>query len=146
MIIGWEELPNFAGKVTMVDGSFDPLHEGHIAYFSAAADLGKPVLCNVANDAWTSRKHAVLLPQSTRAAVIDAVRFISYVHCSDRPTVDVLRQLRPYMYIKGADWRNRGGVPPEERELCEALAIQVTYVETVLNSSSRILSRFRENS
>ncbi|MEY3358669.1 MAG: Cytidylyltransferase-like, partial [Actinomycetota bacterium] len=46
MIVAWNDLPNLAGKVAMVDGSFDPLHEGHIAYFSAAAELGWPLLCN----------------------------------------------------------------------------------------------------
>ena len=34
----------------MVDGGFDPLHEGHIAYFAAAAELGVPVLCNLASE------------------------------------------------------------------------------------------------
>ncbi|MFZ9804353.1 MAG: adenylyltransferase/cytidyltransferase family protein, partial [Ilumatobacteraceae bacterium] len=48
MIISTNELQNYVGRVTMVDGSFDPLHDGHIAYFSEAKKLGNPVLCNIA--------------------------------------------------------------------------------------------------
>jgi cytidyltransferase-like protein len=143
MILTWEQLPGLAGQVVMVDGSFDPLHEGHIAYFAAAERLGKPVLCNITNDEWTSGKHPVLLPQSTRSIVIDAIRYVSYVHCATGSTRQVLEQLRPYAYVKGADWLKRGGVPTEERELCETLGIKVEYVDTVLNSSSKLIERVR---
>lgn len=143
MILAWEELPNLAGRVVMVDGSFDPIHEGHIAYFAEAAKLGKPVLCNIATDDWTSRKHPVLLPQASRSIVLDAIRFIDYVHSATHPTLEVLEQLRPIAYVKGSDWRDRGGIPAAEAELCNGLGIQVVYVETVLNSSTQILNRLR---
>ncbi|NDI10852.1 MAG: hypothetical protein EBY74_07690, partial [Actinobacteria bacterium] len=47
MILSTADLAQVAGKVVMVDGSFDPLHDGHIEYFRQAAGLGLPVLCNV---------------------------------------------------------------------------------------------------
>jgi cytidyltransferase-like protein len=145
MIVAWSELPQLAGKVVMVDGSFDPLHEGHIAYFDAAAQLGKPVLCNITSDEWTSRKHPVLLPQENRARVIDAVRFVSYVHAASVSTREVLDHLRPAEYVKGSDWLSRGGIPSDEAELCVRLGIKVHYVDTVLNSSSRLIQRLRSN-
>ena len=129
----------------MVDGSFDPLHDGHIAYFEVSASLGMPVLCNITSDDWTSQKHAVLLPQLQRARVIDAIRHVSYVHCAIGSTYEVLEQLRPHTYVKGADWRDRGGIPLPESELCARLQIQVKYVDTVLNSSSRLIEKFRSS-
>ena len=39
MIVDSRGLAELARKVVMVDGSFDPLHDGHIAYFEAAAAL-----------------------------------------------------------------------------------------------------------
>jgi len=143
MIVAWENLPGLSGAVVMVDGSFDPLHDGHIAYFRAAAALGRPVLCNIASDSWTTTKHPVLLPQEQRASVIDAVRFVSYVHVSKHSTRDVLAQLRPHSYVKGSDWISRGGVPPEESDLCARLGIDIRYVDTVLNSSTRLIERIR---
>jgi D-beta-D-heptose 7-phosphate kinase/D-beta-D-heptose 1-phosphate adenosyltransferase len=144
MITAWSDLPSIAEQVVMVDGSFDPLHEGHIAYFAAAADLGKPVFCNIASDEWTQRKHPVLLSQESRAKVIDAIRYISYVHCAASSTRDVLEHVRPIMYVKGSDWLERGGIPQEEREICDRLGIEVKYVDTVLNSSTRLIERIRK--
>ncbi|MGA1655795.1 MAG: hypothetical protein ACO39D_06585, partial [Ilumatobacteraceae bacterium] len=109
MIVSRQDLPDLAGKVVMVDGSFDPLHDGHIAYFAAAVEFGYPVFCNVTSDAWTVTKHPVLLPQASRGLVIDAIRHISYVHCATHTTKDVLSHLRPHTYIKGSDWLAKGG-------------------------------------
>ena len=142
MIISTSELSSLAGQVTMVDGSFDPLHEGHVAYFKAASKLGIPVLCNIAADAWTSSKHPVLLSQSQRAEVIDAVRYIDYVHLSNSTTLDVLTLLKPKIYAKGKDWLERGGIPVAERLACEKNHIEVQYLDTVLNSSSQLLRRW----
>ena len=142
MIISTSELSSLAGQVTMVDGSFDPLHEGHVAYFKAASKLGIPVLCNIAADAWTSSKHPVLLSQSQRAEVIDAVRYIDYVHLSNSTTLDVLTLLKPKIYAKGKDWLERGGIPVAERLACEKNHIEVQYLDTVLNSSSQLIRRW----
>lgn len=142
MILTTDQLHNFAGQVAMVDGSFDPLHEGHIAYFRGAAKFGLPVLCNVAPDRWTVSKHSVLLSQPQRGIVLDAIRYISYVHLAMISTCDVLEMLRPRMYVKGNDWLARGGVPESEQMLCQSLGIEVKYLDTVFNSSTQILARW----
>jgi bifunctional ADP-heptose synthase (sugar kinase/adenylyltransferase) len=80
MIVATSDLGAHRGAVTMVDGGFDPIHPGHVAYFEAAAGLGLPVLCNVAPDAWVVRKHRPLLAQADRAVVIDAIRFVAFTH------------------------------------------------------------------
>jgi cytidyltransferase-like protein len=126
----------------MVDGSFDPLHEGHIEYFRLASELGRPVLCNIAPDTWTATKHRILLAQNQRATIINAIRYISYVHVAESPTAEILRSLVPAAYAKGRDWLDRGGVPALESELCQRLGIQVVYLDSVENSSSEILRRF----
>jgi bifunctional ADP-heptose synthase (sugar kinase/adenylyltransferase) len=143
MIVSWQDLPDLAGKVVMVDGSFDPLHDGHIAYFAAAVEFGYPVFCNVTSDAWTVTKHPVLLAQQSRATVIDAIRHVSYVHCAESTTRDVLERVRPVIYVKGNDWLARGGVPEEEAGTCRRLGIEIAYVDTVLNSSTRLINQLR---
>ncbi len=140
MIVPTEQLERHAGTVAMVDGGFDPLHGGHIAYFRAAAELGAPVLCNLASDDYVARKHPPLLPQADRAAVIDAIRWIDFVHLSTTTTAGVLELLRPRYYVKGADWEGR--LPPEEARLCAEHGIEVVYLDTVLDSSSAILERY----
>jgi cytidyltransferase-like protein len=141
VIVTRDELAALAGAVTMVDGGFDPIHEGHVAYFEAAAALGDPVFCSVSPDAWVERKHPVLLPQAARGAVVEAMRSVAYVHLATGSTVDVLELVRPRRYAKGADWRGR--LPDEELDVCREQGIEVVYLETILNSSTRIMERFR---
>ena len=142
MIVTTEQLHKYVGQLAMVDGSFDPLHDGHIAYFRAAAAVGHPLLCNIASDKWTSSKHRVLLSQQQRGVVIDAIKYVSFVHLSATTTLNVLELLQPKVYIKGSDWVARGGVPSEEKEICQKLGIEIMYLDTVTNSSSRLLAEW----
>ena len=141
VIVATHDLGALAGRVTMVDGGFDPIHAGHVAYFRAAAELGDPVLCNVSGDDWVGRKHPPLLRQGERVQVLDAIRFLDYVHASRVATAEVLERLRPRAYAKGADWRDR--LPEAELEACERHGIRIVFLETMLGSSTEILRRYR---
>ncbi len=128
----------------MVDGGFDPIHHGHVEYFERAAELGLPVLCNVAGDDWVSRKHKPLLNQDQRARVIDAFRAITYTHIAVGTTLEVLAALRPKLYVKGADWRDR--LPADQVELCASERIEIVFLETILDSSTALLEAFQNPS
>lgn len=142
MIVDTADLGRFSGSVTMADGGFDPLHAGHVAYLTAAAELGLPLLCNVSSDRWVGRKHAPLLPQDERGVVIDALRCVAYTHLSSVSTADVLRLLRPRVYAKGLDWQGR--LPAEEIDICAELGIEIAFLDTVTNSSTSLLKRYEE--
>ena len=142
MLLTTDQLPKYRQQVAMVDGSFDPIHDGHIGYFKVASELGVPLLCNVAPDSWTVTKHPVFLEQQQRGIVLDAIRYITFVHLAGLATVEVLRLLQPRFYVKGNDWVDRGGVPQVEADVCVELGIEVVYLPTVTNSSSRILHTF----
>lgn len=145
MIVSFEGLAELRQRVAMVDGAFDPMHAGHIEYFrEAAARVDTPLLCNVASDAYVRTKgRPVLLGETARAAVVDAVRYIEYTHVNLHDTETILEQLRPTHYVKGADWKARG-LPPRQVDICGRLGIEIVYLDTVLDSSSRILERFIE--
>lgn len=141
MILSFDDLPAYRHRVAMVDGAFDPIHRGHIEYFRlAAGQLGVPLLCNVASDAYVSSKHPPLLPEADRAAVVDAIRFISYTHVNRFDTETILRQLQPKYYVKGNDWRDR--LPPDQVTICREHGIEIVYLDAVLDSSSRLLQEF----
>jgi cytidyltransferase-like protein len=140
VIVSSQELPGLVTRTTLVDGGFDPLHPGHIAYFRAAAELGLPVLCNVSSDDWVAQKHPPLLTQRERCELIDAVRYVDYTHASSTSTAEVLALARPRIYAKGADWRGR--LPADELAICEREGIEVVFLDTVLDSSSDILRRY----
>jgi hypothetical protein len=46
------------------------------------------------------------------------------------------------VYAKGNDWLKRGGVPSVERELCQSLGVEIVYLDSVLNSSTSLITRF----
>ena len=143
MILSFDELKQYRARVAMVDGAFDPLHRGHIEYFRAAAQqLDVPLLCNIASDRYVRTKHAPLLPEDQRAAVVDAIRYIAYTHINQFDTETILRELRPKYYVKGRDWEGR--LPPDQVTICREHGIEVVYLDTVLHSSSRLLQDFCE--
>jgi cytidyltransferase-like protein len=138
VIIEFAQLKEYSGRVAMVDGAFDPLHRGHIEYFRAAAvRLEVPLLCNVASDRYVRTKHPPLLPEDQRAAVVDAIRYITYTHINRHDTETILRELRPRYYVKGKDWTGR--LPADQVTICRDHGIEIVYLDTVLDSSSRLL-------
>lgn len=144
MIVATEKLADLRGQVAMVDGGFDPLHDGHIAYFQAASELGVPVLCNISGDHYVSGKHPPLLREEQRAVIIDAIRFVDYTHISRTSTEAILEAAAPRMYVKGTDWEGR--LPQSQTELCERLGIEIVFVATMRDSSSRILEDYMTRS
>jgi len=77
--------------------------------------------------------------------VLDAIKYLSFVHLSSNTTLEVLELLQPKIYIKGADWLARGGIPSKEKDFCNERGIEVMYLETVTNSSSRLLAEWSTN-
>jgi len=141
VILSFEQLKDYRKKVAMVDGAFDPLHRGHIEYFRAAVQqLDVPLLCNVASDRYVATKHPPLLPEDQRAAVVDAIRYISYTHINQFDTETILRELQPKYYVKGKDWEGR--LPPDQVRICAEHGIGVVYLDTVFDSSTRILRSY----
>lgn len=124
-----------------MDGAFDPIHVGHLAYFRAARSLGYPLLCNICPDQETAQKHPVLLPAQDRAQILDSLDILTYVHVSERPTVEILRQLRPAYYVKGADWADK--LPIEQGQVCDELGIRIRYTDTQQGSSTALLKRLQ---
>jgi cytidyltransferase-like protein len=141
MILRYNELAKYRKKVAMVDGAFDPLHHGHVEYFSRARQVGTPLLCNIAPDFYTSAKHPPLLPAENRALVIDALKPIDYTHVSPVDTETVLRELQPTHYIKGNDWEGR--LPPEQVRICAEHGIEIVFIDSVRDSSTRLLQTFQ---
>ena len=140
MILSFDDLKAHRGSVGMVDGAFDPLHPGHVAYFEGAAKLGVPVLCNLASDCYVNGKHAPFLPQIERAKLIDSLKPITYVHPNPYDTETALKELQPKYYVKGNDWVGR--LPDEQVRICQEQGTEIVYLDTVLDSSTDILRRF----
>lgn len=145
MILTRDELAAVRRPYGLVDGCFDPLHEGHLRYFEAAARSGMPLVCNVQSDAYIVRvkRRPPLLPENQRAAVLGALRPLAHVHICRTSTEDILDHAKPSVYFKGADWK-RFGVPPAQVEICARHGIAVQYLDTAYDSSTKRAQSFIE--
>ena len=50
---------------------------------------------------------------------------------------------RARYYVKGSDWRERG-LPPEQAVICREHGIEIVYLDTLLDSSTRLLQQFTD--
>jgi cytidyltransferase-like protein len=121
---------------TLVDGSFDPIHDGHIEYFDQAKKLGKPVACLIAPERYT------VLPVSVRARVLLSLAQIDFVVISDFPTHESIERIKPGIFFKGEDWTDK--LSTDIVRVCANMEIQILFGRTPLNSSTRILENFFE--
>jgi len=61
-------------------GGFDPPHSGHIAYLTAARQLGNVLIVGVNSDAWLARKKGrAFMPGTERVAIIENLKFVDGV-------------------------------------------------------------------
>jgi len=145
MIISIDESPKlYEGKLagfTLVDGSFDPLHDGHIDYFEQAHKLGNPVACLIAPENYTSKKHSIFLEKVARAKLIDSIKYISLVVLTEISTEDSILLLKPSVFFKGGDWKGR--IPQGISETCRSIDCDLVFGRKPINSSSELLERYK---
>lgn len=113
--------------MVLADGCFDPTHCGHLAYLKAAADLGRPLVVNVAPDSAIYEKGR--RPFQTRR---ERAEMLLYFDMVDRVTcyglAEAVRTLRPKVLVKGPDWRGR--LPVDVLAACQEVGTEIHYTET----------------
>lgn len=131
-----------AKGLALVDGVFDPLHDGHIEYFKIAKKKSKnlKLVCSCSNDKIATTKHPIFLKQNKRIKIIESIKYIDYVILNTLTTADLLSKLKPKYYFKGIDWKNK--LPSEEVEICRLNGIKIIYINAKKNSSSKILKEY----
>ncbi|ONH23670.1 sugar synthase involved in antibiotic (bleomycin) biosynthesis [Pseudofrankia asymbiotica] len=132
-------------RIAFTNGCFDVLHAGHVAYLDAASRLGDVLIVAVNDDAGVRRLKGPdrpLNPLRDRLAVLTALAGIDHVvvFAEDTPA-DLLRLLRPDVYVKGGDYTEEMlAEAPLVRQLGGEVRI-VDYVED--RSTSGLVGRIR---
>jgi D-beta-D-heptose 7-phosphate kinase/D-beta-D-heptose 1-phosphate adenosyltransferase len=100
--------------IVIATGGFDPVHSGHIAYLSAARNLGDKLLVGVNSDAWlTSKKGRAFMPYAERVAVVENFKFVDGVVSYDdddgssRDAILQVRKIYPDAHIIFANGGDR---------------------------------------
>ena len=118
-------------RPVLVDGSFDPLHPGHLSYFEAAKSFG-PLLCRVASDDDIRAKgREPLYPQTIRARMVQALGIPTTIGHSLAGSIGLHK---PALLVKGKDWEGR--LPADVSVACALRGTQIAYLPTVTDSST----------
>jgi cytidyltransferase-like protein len=66
--------------IVLITGGFDPLHSGHLAYFTAAKKLGQHLVVGVNSDLWLTRKKGrVFMSWSERSEIVRNISSVDQV-------------------------------------------------------------------
>jgi D-beta-D-heptose 7-phosphate kinase / D-beta-D-heptose 1-phosphate adenosyltransferase len=141
-----EELKKSRVKIVFTNGCFDLLHIGHITYLNEARALGDVLIVGLNTD---RSIHALkgdsrpIIPEEERSHVLAALESVGYVVLFDEDTpLELIRQIRPDILVKGADYTKDQVVG---HEIVESYGGKVTLIPLVDNAStSDIINRIRQ--
>ncbi len=110
-----EEKREEGQKIILTNGCFDILHRGHIEYLSNASDLGDIFVIGLNSDDSVRRLKGESRPavdEESRALTLASFEFVNYVVLFDEDTPsDLIRMIRPDVWVKGADYHNIEELP-----------------------------------
>lgn len=132
-------------RIGFTNGCFDLLHPGHIKLLTAARAACDRLVVGLNSDASVAGlkgRGRPLQGQQARAEVLGALEAVDLVVIFDEPTpLDLIRDVRPKVLAKGADYR------PDQvvgRDLVEADGGELLLVELATgHSTSDLLTRSR---
>ena len=124
-------------RVVFTNGCFDLLHPGHVASLRAARALGDLLVVGVNGDGSVRELKGPgrpVLAAPARVELLRELRCVDYVVVfDDSAPTNLVRALRPDVYVKGADWRDR---PLAEVELVREQGGEVIFIELVSDYST----------
>jgi len=123
--------------MVLADGTFDPVHWGHVRYLSAAAALGE-LAVRIAPDADVLAKGRLLYQsRDERLKTIGALRCVDFVIAKEQSLAETIRDMIPNYLVKGIDWKDR--LPPEVVEACEDTGTQILFLDVQERTSTERL-------
>ncbi len=96
-------------RIVFTNGVFDILHRGHVSYLNRAKMLGDVLVVGVNSDASVRRLKGSERPVNTledRVQVLAGLSGVDLIVPFEQDTpVDLIRAVRPHVYVKGGDYR-----------------------------------------
>jgi len=134
--------------VVFTNGCFDLLHPGHVASLRAARAQGDLLVVGVNSDSSVCELKGSgrpVIPASARAEILRELRSVDYVVIFEGSTpIDLIWELRPDVYVKGADWRDR---PLAEADAVREQGGEIAFIDLVSDySTTSIIDSIRADS
>ncbi|MEM6794616.1 MAG: PfkB family carbohydrate kinase [Acidobacteriota bacterium] len=141
------ELQAEGASVALCHGVFDLLHVGHLRYLKGAARLADRVVVTLTPDRHVDKgPYRPAFDEQLRLEALAALEAVDFVALNLWPTAEeTLRRLRPDVYVKGAEFRERGADPTGKMELERRVAAEVgtrvEFIDDLVFSSSQLINR-----
>jgi D-beta-D-heptose 7-phosphate kinase/D-beta-D-heptose 1-phosphate adenosyltransferase len=107
-------------KIVFTNGCFDLIHAGHIAYLEKAKRFGDILFVGLNSDSSVRAikgRSRPLSREGDRLRVIAALEAVDYVTVfSEKTPLRLIRELRPHVLVKGADWKRNEIIGAKEVE------------------------------
>lgn len=126
-------------RVVLTNGVFDLLHVGHLRYLRQARAQGDLLVVGINSDRSVAKPGRPLVPDVERAELVAALDPVDYTVIFAEPTADdLLRSVRPDVYVKGADY-SEADLP--EAATARQVGARLVFVPLVPSRSSSALLR-----
>lgn len=130
-------------KIVLANGCFDLFHVGHIRYLAGAKELANILVVGINSDEQVGKlkgENRPFMPETERAEIVSALKFVDYVTIFNEPTVtELIRAIRPDFHAKGTDY-TMNSVP--EREIVKEYGGRVAIVgDPKDHSSTELIKR-----
>ena len=134
-------------RVVFTNGCFDILHAGHVRYLRAARGLGDVLVVGLNSDESVRRlkgEDRPFNPVHDRAEVLASLECVEMVVSFPQDTPEeLIRQLKPDVLVKGADWEGKGVAGAE---FVERSGGEVRFIDLLPGrSTSGIADRIRRS-
>ena len=129
-------------------GAFDLIHPGHIRHLQAAKDMADVLIVTLTEDRFIRKGPGrPVFNQRLRAEMLAALKAVDYVATCPWPTaVETIERLRPDLYIKGQDYRDRekdtAGAIEKEQRAVERVGGKLVFTDEIQFSSTKLLNEF----
>ena len=132
-------------KLVFTNGHFDLLHVGHLDYLEKARALGDALFVGVNGDPSSERLKGSgrpIVPAAERARLLAALVPVTAAIIFEDDTADeLIRTLRPDVYVKGGDYAHKA-LP--ERSLVESYGGEVHLIDFLPDhSTTQLIQRIQ---
>jgi D-beta-D-heptose 7-phosphate kinase/D-beta-D-heptose 1-phosphate adenosyltransferase len=128
----------------MVNGTFDVLHRGHLQLLNYAKSLGDQLLVAIDSD----RRVKELKGDDRPINDVDDRKILLYnlksvdivmVFDSEEDLLDIVKEYKPDVYVKGSDWKH------DKTSIAEQYCNKVIYYDRIGNySTTEIIQRITD--
>ncbi|MHC4566696.1 MAG: D-glycero-beta-D-manno-heptose 1-phosphate adenylyltransferase [Planctomycetota bacterium] len=131
--------------IVFTNGCFDVLHRGHVEYLEFCRQHGEIIVVGLNSDSSVKMIKGPERPfhnQDDRAVILAALEMVDYICIFDEPDpLNLIKQVKPDVLVKGEDWAEKGVVGREFVESCGGKVVLARFVEG--RSSSATIDKMK---